>query len=634
MSRGTLAFLLLLVAGLVALWLARAKETLQGGPAPGEYALLPGFAAERVREVRVDHLERSFLVRFERDAAGRWFMTDPVSYPAQASLLRALLATLEGARGEPAPEVERAEVGLDPPKVVVECIQVGEGVVEGVGEGAERTLRVELGGLDLDPSLLYARVPGHPNAALGGTDVFRTTRVMSNTLERFPDDYRDRRATPINAQDVISIRRRGMVYLDAEHGHVDLTLDALSGPDGWKRVTQSTISLDPSSMGLLARSAAELDVVRFVDDSPTDFARFGLDEPTFTVEIEPLSGAPVELLFGHPPHERGEHPDEHPVSELQWFCMRKGYAHVWEVEARAVERLALPAELFYDQIVVRALREDIQRLELEADGQRRVLQREARGWSVGLDAIEGKTGEGKTGEGKPAEGKTGDGEGDAEARHPADTDAVEEVLGLLERAQLGEHFPLVPFEPRDPPAGFTIVLASGARLGGRLGSPLRDPASGAEGLQYLRDGDAVVAQIDASLLEVCRRPIESFRSTKVIQLQESLVRAVELTHVAKAKRYVYVNSGNNQWTPEGETLRAPSAFEQSLDGLLNLGAKRWLAPDTAGEEALVVRLVLLLSEPVELRFVQLSDGGWACRTADGQLAEVEGGLVQRLLGLF
>src|SRR5688572_21234854 len=142
MSRGTLAFLLVLVAGLVGLWLARAKETLEGGPALGEYALLPGFASERVREVRVDHLERSFLVRFERDAVGRWFMTDPVSYPAQSSLIRALLSSLEGARAEPAPEVERAEVGLEPPKVVVECVQVGEGAGEGVGEGgkgAERT---------------------------------------------------------------------------------------------------------------------------------------------------------------------------------------------------------------------------------------------------------------------------------------------------------------------------------------------------------------------------------------------------------------------------------------------------------------------------------------------------------------
>lgn len=601
MSRGTLVFLFVLVAALAGLWLARARETLRGGPELGEYALAPGFAPERVRLVRVEHLERSFSLRLERDAGGRWYLTDPVSYPAQGALVRSILATIEGARGEPAPEVERAEVGLDPPRVVLECVQVDE--------DAETTVRIELGDLDLDPARLYARLPGHPNAsAAGGTDLFRTTRVLDNTLERYPDDYRDRRATTLQPHEVLSIRRRGLVYLDAEHGHVDLTLDALSGPDGWKRVTQATISLDPSAMGLLARGAAELEIERFVDDSPTDLARYGLDEPRFTVELEPLSGAPVVLLFGHVP---GEH-DDHPVSELVWFCMRKGYAHVWEVGARSVERLALPSELFFDQAVVRALRDDVRRLELEADGTRRVLAREARGWSVATAVAA---------EGGPA-------------GHPGNEEAIEEALALLERAQLGEHFPLVPFEPQEPPASFTLVLANGARLGGRLGQLLRDPRTGAEGLQYLRDGDQVVALIDASLLDLCRRPLESFRSRKVHRHQESLVRAVELEHVSKARRYVYVNSGNNQWTPEGETIRAPAAFEQSLDGLLNLGAKRWLGDEPLGDPALTVRLLPLQGEPDEFRFAPLPGGGWACVTADGQRAEVDPPLVEQLLGLF
>jgi hypothetical protein len=598
MSRGTLAFLVLLVAGLAALWLARAKETLQGGPALDEYALVPGLAAERVRLVRVEHLERAFQVRFERDAAGRWFLTDPVSYPAQGSLVRALLATLEEARGEPAPEVELAAVDLDPPKVVIECTEV-----PAEADGSERTVRVELGGLDLDPARLYARVPGHPNLeAERGSDVFRTTRVLSNTLERFPDDYRDRRATPLSPQEILSVRRRGLLYLDAEHGHVDLTFDALSGPDGWKRVSQATVSLDPSAMGLFARGAAELTIERFVDDSPTDLARYGLAAPLFTVELEPLSGAPVVLQFGHAPDEHGDH----PVADLVWYCMRKDYAHVWEVAARSVERLALPSELYFDQALVRVLREDVRRIELEGGGTQVVLAREAQGWSVGR--------------------------GGDETRHPAEEAEVEEVLGLLERHQLGEHFPRVAFEPREPPAGFLLELHGGARLGGRLGAALRDPKTAADGVQFLRDGDQVVAQVDASLVELCARPSESFRSRKVHDVAESLVRAIELVH--DARRIVYVNSGNNYWSPEGETIRAPSAFEDALDPLLHLSARRWLTSESVGAEALRVRLLMVQGDPLELGFAPLAGGGWAGLAAGGQRAEVEGAFVERLLGLF
>ena len=50
--------------------------------------------------------------------------------------------------------------------------------------------------------------------------------------------------------------------------------------------------------------------------------------------------------------------------------------------------------------------------------------------------------------------------------------------------------------------------------------------------------------------------------------------------------------------------------------------------------ALEVEILPLQAEPIPLVFAPLAEGGWACRTSDGQVAEVDGALVEGLLGLF
>src|SRR5262245_85384 len=123
--RRTLLALVLLVLALGWLWARKEREILQGGPRTEEVALCPGLEVELVRAIRIDHLERGVQVKLERDAQGRWFLTDPVAYPAMHGLVRTLLTTLMTARAEPAREVDAKEVGLDPPQAVVECVMTG-----------------------------------------------------------------------------------------------------------------------------------------------------------------------------------------------------------------------------------------------------------------------------------------------------------------------------------------------------------------------------------------------------------------------------------------------------------------------------------------------------------------------------
>jgi hypothetical protein len=601
--RSTLLLLLLLVAGLSVLWRVRERERSRGGLELPEYPLLPGLAAERVRALRIDHLERSIQVGLERDAAGRWFLTDPVAYPAQDSLVRTLLQTLALAQGEPADEVDPAQVALDPPLAVLECTQV-----EPLGE---RTLRLELGAVALDPDLVHTRVPGHPSAS-GGAAIFRTVRTLLTTLDRNPDDYRDPRATPLLAQQVTSFRRRGALFL-AEEGHLcDLSFDALLEPDGWRQVSAPQVALDPNGILLLVRGAAELTVQRFVDDSPEDLSRYGLEPPAFTVELQDERGTPCTLRFGQP--EAGA---ERPLEELTWFCLREGFAHVWQVEARAVGLLSRPAELLYDSRVLRVLRQDVVALELEGDGRLLELERGEQGWVVRAGAGRGAPGE------------------DA---YPASPGAVEDLLGLLERTQLGDYQPGVPFAEEDPPLAFHVRTKGGARLGGRIGRPWRDARSGAQGRLYLRDGDELVGLIGEEVAELCRRPLSSLRGKHLHRLQESLVRAVELSWRApggEQRRYTFVNDGNNSWTPEGQRIGAPPDFVRSLDALLNLAVLAWLdGPVAELTDSVAVRVRPLSGEELPFTLGRDAGGHALVVTGAGQQAEIDPALFERLRRLF
>jgi len=593
--RRTLIALVALVLVLGWLWVRKEREILEGGPRTEAVALCPGLEVELVRAIRIDHLERSVQVKLERDAQGRWFLTDPVAYPAQHGLVRTLLTTLVAARAEPASEVDPHEVGLDPPQAVVECVMTGA--------SGDRTIRVELGRQDVVPDRIFARVPGHPAAAgNGGTEVFRTTRALANTLERYPDDYRDRRATTLPATEVTALRRRGQVYL-AEYGKlVNLDFDALLESDGWKRVTLPTVTLDPTAIGLLIRGAADLQVDGFVDDSPGDLAPYGLSEPAFTLELQPLRGSPVVLCFGHAAVE-----GEHDVAELDWFCQRQGYGHVWRARTQAVNLLVRPAELFFDQRVLRVLREEVASIELEGGGSTRVLARVDDGWTV-------REGDGPT--------------------YPAEPGAVEEVLAVFEREELGDHLIGEPFADEDPPLSVTVVLRNDARQGGRIGKPARDESSGAQGRMFLRLGDEVPALADEDIAEPCTRALDAFRSRSAHRFQESLVRSIELTHGERT--YAFVNLGDNRWRPKGETLDAPADFVDSLEQLLHPTVRRWLSEGTpaADEQAIAVVLQPASGEAFRFTLARASDGVATWSGPDGQRAEIDAALVERLLRLF
>ncbi len=516
-----------------------------------------------------------------------------MAYPADPAVVRQVLNELARARGPLEPRPELAALGLAPPRIVHE--------VSESAAGALRTRRVELGGIDVDARLVLARVPAHPAAEPGAeAGVLRVSRSLLTAVDHPADGFRQSRVTPVRGDRVISLRRRGAVVID-ELGLVELELDAVLEPSGWRRVDPPRVALHPVAIGLLARAAAELRADRFVDDSPDDLAAYGLDPPALSVELEDEFGQSAELHFGFPPTEA-----DVPFVDRIWLAQRAGAPHVFGVAWQNVRTLAQPASLLYDDQILRAFRDDVLRVELEALGRSVTLERVDDGWWV------------------MAEGR----------RFPADAGRVEDLLAGLERARIGDYPAQLAFVPEDPPRKLMVTARGDVLWGGEFGGPGHDPATGAAGQVFRRFGDEVAGLVaeDVALLAEAR-PAD-LRGRDVHRLAERDVTRISLRHGERALTYFH---HEDDWLPEGVTLPVPRELGTLFDHLLHPVAVDWLAPEGAEPlaDACEVRLRAAAGGEVVMTIGRAA-GAVECRTPDGRRALLREGaaILADLLRLF
>ena len=107
--------------------------------------LFPGVDMGRIAAMRLEDIKGSLHLRFERDRAGRWFLTDPIAWPAEQNLVLEIEQVIERNRVVAVPDalVDQARRSFEPPQGFIE-------VEEALDGGGVRRTRVELGAVDLD----------------------------------------------------------------------------------------------------------------------------------------------------------------------------------------------------------------------------------------------------------------------------------------------------------------------------------------------------------------------------------------------------------------------------------------------------------------------------------------------------
>lgn len=593
----TILALLLLVGALALVWWRRAEPTL---PTTGR-PLFPGVETDRVVALRVESLERGTIVKLERDEAGRWFLTDPLAYPANAGLVDAALQVVRRNEAIEVPGADAEALGLDPPRGILE-------VTERIGRTGEeeRRTRVELGALDVDSRLVFARSNGA---------VVSTRRNLDNLFDRSPDDWRSRSAVDLRPEDAVALRRSGRLRFDAafppaaaRDAEDDLTLAAEMGASAvdWMASEPVRVALDPQAVGLLARGFAYLDVLAFHDDSLDDLSSYGLDDPLMRFELTTVDGRSEALLFGIRPEERASLGTSPDLDSVLWLCMREGGRFVWEVGSRDVRLLASPLGNLLDYRLAHGRREDYRRVRLEGAAGVVLLEREGSGWTVS------------------------DGAG---AARPADAGRVEDVLLAIESAELLEWLPGQELGARS--GTWEVEGADGTIQGGELGAPfaIEDGERSARGVCLRRRGEEAVFLAPEDVSALLELRAGELRSLLVHAVDERTLAALEVSGPGGAP-VRWERDSTGRWERADRPGVEATELWDLLDPLLNLRATRWLEAPAAAELTGTVDVHLVRTGGEALQFrLGLAGGEEVCEEGDSYAA-VDPGLRAGLLSLL
>jgi len=433
---------LLVVAVLLGVLVWRQTEREDPGQGVLVVPLLPDYDPSRVVGLRVDNLRRSIHMGLERDSLGRWYLTDPIAYPARREMLLQILEALRNPATRVAPaELAAADTGLDPPRTVIE-------VREELPSGEVLRRQVELGAVDLDGMRLYARV--------GGV-VLRTLRNIETPLELHWQEWRSRAVFELDPGGIVEIAREGFLYEGERQTALELQ-SQLRGRSWWVDRPRRFLA-DPVAMGGWGAALATTHVDKFRSDvEDPDLGAFGLDNPWFHLTLVDRGGRSQGLAVAV--HGGGV------------FAKRDDLPYVWELEARELARLTTDPRDLYDRHLARVLRSEVEAIHvLGREHELRWTPQGEKRWNVSHRAPDGEW----------------------TVPRPANAEVVDRILRHFEQTELVGYLwndSIADWLPAGQPTTGLWLESGGLRFGGRTGRARRTE-QGTEQLTFAREAEDV-----------------------------------------------------------------------------------------------------------------------------------------------
>lgn len=525
MNRLTTLILLVAVLGLGAVAYLQTEHEAKTVPADGlSEALFPGVDRSRISAIRLEDIKGSMHLRFERDASGRWFITDPIAWPAEQNQVLQIEQVILRNRvvAVPAALVEQAARSFEPPEGFIE-------VEEQTEDGVPRRTRVELGAVDLDGARVYVRRDGK---------IFRTLRNFETPFTLGVNDYRSKRIFGLRAEEVVSVERVGGWYQEGAQLLLGMR-GSREGP-GWRIESPAKALGDPALFTLWTRFLGRLDAKRFANDrAEVDLSRFGLDAPWMSISVTSASGVVQTIQVAS--------------MDGRVYCRRGSSSTVFELDPDDALRLREPVTSFLESSFVRFDRSRLRSILIGRGDRSLRIRPEGDGWVVAARTP---------------------GVAEYSADLPADRRRVEGLLAALEGASVVQYFTdadageLFPVGSRD--RGVWIETNDGFIQGGAIGEAVRTP-EGTELLPLLRDGDQIVGSVEVSFAELLDTPFVTLLDRELWTLSNARLRELRIRRDGRDRSFNRADEFD--WQPVDARVPARE-LDPVLDHLLFLRADR------------------------------------------------------------
>ncbi len=576
MNRLTPLILMILVVGLGYVALQQSKKEAQEAEDTAITRLFEGVDMSKLQGIRIENIERGQHVRVERDGSGRWYLTDPLAWPAASGVITKLTQILTTNGADPVPEelIADAEASFEPPRGFIET-------EEALGNGEVRRVRVEVGAVDIDGIRIFVKRDG---------EMLRTVRNIDNIFDFNVHEYRSKKVFSFQRGAVAEVERVGGWYENDEP--IPLGMKARNSGANWQLLEPMRCTGDPLVFGAWTTYLSTINAQKIVNDLPdVDMRRFGLDQPWLTVRLKGFSGNEQALhLVEKDGHVYGRRNEE---------------TTIFQFELDAVSYFGEDIGNFYELQFARLERKDIEHVWIEQPSQTMRFSRgpKGEGWTVAV---------------RPQGGS----EFGAEMR--ADDREMADLFQATETAEAKRMFTDVGpdefFAEGVAETSLYLEPYSGQRQGGRF-APSRTFPDGSELAPYQRFGDEAAQAMAPEFAALTNRSLESFLNTRLWEQTNTWLRTLVIEGEGVTRSF---ERGDGFDWRDQKSQEPARELDPVLDHLLFLKAKEHLPLGEAREPLAKVLTVTFTDSERRTSTAQLGV------TADG-VAHVRMGDLEAIL---